>query len=609
MLKLLYLVMLVLSVSLLSLSRGEEIYTVWSASHPAFWPTYLTTTLLLLTITLTRGKAEHKLLLIILHSIVSHSFFIIMFPAGKVGVQQVILGRTRLVFDNIASPGFGGAQRGLLSIVYSSLKGQNLQTALSTIFGRMLGVDVYWTHLLLIPMIWGIFIPLAVFLISKTIGLDENVSALAGLLVILFPTSIVWGYESVPNALGYLFFSCFIYFLLRYFQSRGSKSLFLMLIFLVMSTMSHYLAGTVAFSLLLLAYGVQTYSEEKKSSPISAKFTLSVSLIFCTSILPFALAYRRVFYPADTAFFSLNRFREAPLTELILPFLLGSYFDFISRSAIITALIFGMAPLLGLIAMIYVLKVKNGKISGKANYPSALFLFLGFLLLVGIDRIVKFFMIRVPFIEVDRLWVFRDLIAIPFTTFLIHKVLTFSKKIFSKLRFFTSSYTKRTMNFGSIATYALAVILLSGWIAMSVYYAYPRNSPLQTTTYEIEAVKYVDQTTPEQYIVIGDQWIIFAGQMFVGTKNPRAFYFPHTDPHGMTFFIQLRNNPTNETLIDAMDTNNATVAYFIIEKPRIGSEKYTQIIQQAQQNKVQTYKVFCHPENEEKLRIFYYRKP
>ena len=70
----------------------------------------------------------------------------------------------------------------------------------------------------------------------------------------------------------------------------------------------------------------------------------------------------------------------------------------------------------------------------------------------------------------------------------------------------------------------------------------------------------------------------------------------------------MKNNPSNETLIEAMKTNNATVAYFIIEKPRLGTETYNALINKAQQNNLHTYKIFYYPEGEEKLRIFYYQK-
>jgi len=414
----------------------------------------------------------------------------------------------------------------------------------------MFGVDVFWSHLLLVPLLWGIFVPLIAFMILKTLGASERVSVLSGLVVSLFPTSIIWGYESIPNGFGYLFFFCFIYFLLKYLQSNKTKILFLVVVFLAASTLSHYLAGTVALSLLILAYSVKNYIKEKERSPISAKLTLLVSFIFCTSILPFALAYRTLFYPSANTYFSLNRFRETPLTEMVLPLLLGSYFDLISRDAIITTLIFGIAPLLGLLVMLYILRFKTNEMSGKAIYPCILFLFLGFLLVVAVDRVVKFFMIRVPFVEIDRFWVFRDLIAAPFFTLLIGKSIIFAQKMFSKNSFFIFSRSKRTINF----------------------------------------------------------WIIFAGQMFVGIVNPRAFYFSHVDPRGISMFIKMKSNASNEALIEAMKINNATVAYFVIEKPRLGTETYSSIINQAQQNNLQTYKIFYYPEGEEILRIFYHKR-
>ncbi|MFQ6064324.1 MAG: hypothetical protein ACE5L6_02495 [Candidatus Bathyarchaeia archaeon] len=55
--------------------------------------------------------------------------------------------------------------------------------------------------------------------------------------------------------------------------------------------------------------------------------------------------------------------------------------------------------------------------------------------------------------------------------------------------------------------------------------------------------------------------------------------------HGI--FIEMENNPTNQTLKEAMKTNNATTAYFIIEKPRPGTEEYNRITQQAKQNNLQ----------------------
>jgi len=75
----------------------------------------------------------------------------------------------------------------------------------------------------------------------------------------------------------------------------------------------------------------------------------------------------------------------------------------------------------------------------------------------------------------------------------------------------------------------------------------------------------------------------------------------------MNFLIEMRSAPSNETLAEAMKTNNATVAYFVIEKPRLGTKTYNQIIQRAQQNGVPVYRTFSY-KGEERLRIFYHVK-
>jgi len=95
---------------------------------------------------------------------------------------------------------------------------------------------------------------------------------------------------------------------------------------------------------------------------------------------------------------------------------------------------------------------------------------------------------------------------------------------------------------------------LSGKISLSVYWAYPYWAPLLTLSYEIDTVKYFDETTKQKYIVKSDQWIIFAEQMFARTYNPLAFYFAPIDSRGVSLFIQMKTNPTNETLIEAMKT-------------------------------------------------------
>ena len=625
-LRLLYLLMFALLICFLFLSRSGEVHTVWEVMHPAFIPMFFVTTFLLLAVIFSSETIEYKLLFTILHSILSHSFFVIIFPAGNVGLQQSYLGATRPVFDNMISHGLGWTREGLLLKIYVSLRGENLQTAFSVIFARMFGVDVYWSHLLLVPLLWGIFIPVATFMSSKTLGASEKISVLSSLLVSLFPANIIWGAASISNGLSYLFFFCFTYSLLKYIDSNKVKDLFLVTTFFFASFLSHYLAGTIALCFLILAYSVKTYEKQKASSPISARFMLLLTLVFCASIMPFALIYRRFFYPWANTYFSLQKLCELPFTGKVLSLLLGSYFDLISREAYITTLIYGMPTLLGLIGLTYILTASVKKSPKRSINPSLLFLSLGLLMVLVGDRIVKLFMANVPFVEVERLWLFRDFLLVIFTALIIGAGVQKMRALFIMLSKNTTAYLRKTSfalvfskassvftrsrfvncaSLGSVLAYILVFTIVSGWITASVYYAYPHWGPLQTTSYEIEAAKYIDETTNRTYIIICDQWMIFAGEMFVGINNQRAYYFSHVDQRGVTLFIKMKNNPLNETLAEAIEINNATTVYFIIEKPRLGTEEYNRIKSQAQQNGLETYKVFYYRE-EEKLRIFYY---
>ena len=607
--RILYLFMVALSFFMLFMSRAGEVHTVWEVMHPAFIPTFFATTLLLLGIVFSSENLSYKLFFIIVLSILSHSFFVIIFPAGDVGGQQLSLSATRLVFDNVTLHGAAkGPMENILLQMYQWSRGINFQTALNVILARMFGVDVYWSHILLVPLLWGVFIPIAAFAATKTLSGNENVSVLSSLLVSSSPFSVYWGTISVPNSVGYIFFFYSLFFFLKYISSNKSNATFLMVAFSLISFLSHFLTGIMSFSFLLLAIILKTYEKEKDTSPITARISLLVSFIFSVTLLPLSLGYHRVFHHIRS-YFGLDRLYGLSIGETIGSLLIGEYVHFDIRKA----LVYGIVPLVGLICMIYLLS-NTRKSQNQKFHTCILFLSLGFLMVFIDYRILRFFMVNVPFRE-ERLWLFRDFILVPFIaiaaggviTFLLGKKPNILGKLWSKLRLPSSSGLSTHVNVKSTAAYILVLILISGSTTASLLYGYPHWAPLQTTSYEVEAASHIDKTTNERYIVICDQWMVFAGGAVVGVRNPSAYYFFYADPHGVALFIEMKQNPTNETMIEAMKTNNATTAYFIIEKPRLGTEEYNRIKSQATQNGLPTYKTLDY-EDEEKLTIFYYRK-
>jgi len=218
----------------------------------------------------------------------------------------------------------------------------------------------------------------------------------------------------------------------------------------------------------------------------------------------------------------------------------------------------------------------------------------------------------------ERLWVFRDFIAVPFVALAIYAVVSSLKTLLkatslptlSLARLKALSKAKILRVFSLLFTLNILIpVVLGGWITLSLSAAYPQVAPLQTTWYELEAVKYIEENTDEKYVVIGDIWTIFAGEMIVGIFNPTAYYFGEHDPRGYDLFSKMRRDPSPQVMIEAMNQTgtNTIVAYFIVTEPRIDPEEYNRIIQQAQQNGLQTYKIFYYPEGQEKLRVFIYQ--
>jgi len=591
-------------------SRSVEVRTVWEVLNPLFIPLYFITSFLLISIVFSRGSVEYKLLFIIIHSILSHSLFVVIFPAGDVGAQTLTSANSRLVYENVSIDGWPVSlppTSNILSRIYYWFRGINFQTALSVMFARMFGVDIFWSHLWLVPILWGMFIPVAAFMVSRAVGIGEKASLIAGLVVSLFPSTIYYGAVSVPNSIGFIFLFFTLYFALGYL-SNGLRSLLLLLIFSFFSSLSHFLTGVLSLSLLLLVTAVKKYGEEKDKSLKAARVLWFVSFVFSASLLPLSLLYQRFLFPFYT-YFSLDRLNGLSGADVALLFLFGEYVNF----SIYGAVLHMLGSVLGFFGMIWCLRFEAKKNCGRCSHAGSIFLFTAFLMCLADYRILKLFIVGVPFNE-ERIWVFRDLLAVPFLALLIDGIARYLHekvpKTLNKLGFPSLTVSNFGIKLHSLAIHILIFIAISGWLTVSFYYGYPHYGPLQVTSYELDAVRFIEMTTTERYVVIADQWFIFAGQMLVGVNNPHGFYFDPKDPRGAELFIQMELNTSTRIMTEAMKYNNATVAYFIIEKPRLGIETYNNIIQQAQQNNLQTYPggIFYY-KGEEKLRIFYYRKP
>ncbi len=615
--ELLYIFLIALSFYLLIASRTGEARTVWQVLHPAFIPTLFVTTSLLLAILFSSEKTTNKMMFVIIHSILLHSFFPIVFPAGDLSGQQTVLGRTRRVFDNTVLHGLSGwPTRTLQIFIVEMFDGINLQAALSTIFARMLSIDIFYVHLFLVPVLWGTFVPVAAFLTTKFIGGNDKASILSSLLVSAFPYTVYFGAITVPNSLGFIFFFYALCFTLKYLSSNNSRTSYFMLAFSLFSFLSHYLAGIMSFSLLLLALAFKSYKSKENASSVTARASLAITFLLCASLLPLSFIYLRLFSPAIRTVFTLDKFYELPPEEIGGLFLIGELTYGFDPKTILLVTIGSTFALLYTVYLLY----KSKKNSVAKFRICLLFLFSAFLIVLIDYRILKLFMDRLPLNE-ERLWVFRDFIAVPFVALAIYGMVSSLKaileaysspkisianlKVLSKINFFRVLALLSTLN-------VVIPVILGGWITLSLNAAYPQWAPLQFTWYELEAVKYIEESTTEKYVVIGDIWTIYAGEMIVGIRNPDAYYFGENDPRGYNLSTQMQEDPSLQIMIEAMNQTgtDTTIAYFIVTEPRLdvdparAREKFNSTISKARQNGLPVYATFGN----RKLYIFRHEK-
>ncbi len=489
--------------------------------------------------------------------------------------------------------------------------GINFQAALSTIFARMLSIDIFSVHLFLVPVLWGVFIPIASFLTTKTLGGDAKTSVLASLLVSAFPYTTYFGAISVPNSIGFIFFFFSLYFMLKYLASQHSKIAYWMITFSIFSFLTHYLTGVMSFSLALLTAAFKTYESERESPSLSARVSLLVSFLFCMSLLPLSFIYLRLFGTTANPVFTLDKLYELPLEEIVGLLFLGELTYGFDLQAIFLIVI---GPALGLLWMIYLLQKIRRNPTAKFRTQIS-FLFLAFILVLIDYRVLKLFMKGLP-LNAERLWVLRDFLAAPCVALAICTAASALKTFLKAPSFASPSITKSkklsSINISHAATLLLTLnilipLVLGGWITVSLTTAYPQVAPLQTTSYELEATRYIEENTMEKYVVIGDLWTTFAGGMIVGTRNPDAFYFGEHDPRGYTLFARMSREPSPEVMMVAMNQTGAdsTVAYFIVTEPRLGTEEFNNVVSRTQQEEQLT---LVRTFGEGKLYVFRYRK-
>jgi len=564
-----YLALFVYMVYLLLMSRTPTTAPLWAVFNPAYLGVYFVMTLLLLALIAKKGNSNLRLGLLILHCIVSHIFWVALYET-RMGFDYWIGGWVSRGAYSGEVPQWNifTASAPLVRIFHFSQ--MVLSPYMSALSARMFFIDVYWTHLLFMPLIWGVFVPIVAYSVSKMLCKDERTALTVALLTMIIPSFISWGSRTVSNSFSILLYFFTIYLMLRYLSGKGN--IILIGFFAALALLEHALVGVISFSVVIILFFYKKYLIEKTARLNRSKFLL----VFLLSILllPISLYVRRwTTYPEIGGTPSLQPLLRLPGYDAFLLLIFGDYASMKFSEAFVS----GIVPLIGLIGLIY---VAFNKSEPAFNKKMSRFLLLIFVLILIEYEITKCFMINIPF-SPERIWALRDFLAILFFPVALGKVGGFLLKEEAKLE-----AVKHKINLSRAREFFVKGIVMLSVAALTtavLFTAYPNTTVVLVTGYELEAVKFIEATTNETYIVIAQEYVTWAGSSLVGLANPRAFYSPaYSPPPGYAPRVPTKGNGSllelyNKMLEDpsllyiyrARQITNASIVYTILTKSYI----------------------------------------
>jgi len=570
-----YLSLLVFFIYLLLKFRTPTTEAMWTLFNPSYLSVFFAMTFLLLLLIAEKGKSSLKLVLIVSLSVVANIFFVTLYE-------------TRYGFDNwIGAWGARGAYTGEvlqwnlfsplpfsptnLAIILFHAMQMVLSPYVSALLSRMFFIDLYWIHLLFVPVIWGIAVPVIAYGISEQICKGERTHLMAALLTVAIPILVAWGARTVSQSFAFILYFLGVYLLIRYLRGKLNVGWVLFVVF--MASLEHAVVGLIFLSMVIIAYFYKKYQTGE---------TTRQKLIFWSayiiSIFPLILslyARRWTTYPQIGGTFSL-----VPLTRLtgydaFLQLIFGDYASMKFSDAFVQ----GIVSLVGLIALVYVVLNKH---EPSYNKNLSRFLLLIFVLILIEYEIVKNFMVNIPF-GPGRILTLKDFLAVPFFPAAMVAVLNFLSKGEPVGKAIKSSISLSLIR-GAFVKF-VSILSIAALVTAAVYVAYPPGSGVFVTGYELEAVKYVEATTRERYVVICQESVAWAGATIVGLANPRAFYTPAYGPapgyappvptSGPGSLYELYGKmievPSVLYLYRAKQMNNATVVYLILTRSKLGA--------------------------------------
>jgi hypothetical protein len=544
-------------------TTGQAIRSPWWVVPKEFFLFYFLATVILLIITLYGRRPGKTLLLVIIHYFLSSSVVLIVYRLGY-GFDPFIHQATERVIFN----------RGFILPKPFYYIGQY---SLVVILAKIFSLKVEVIDKILVPVLFSITIPTTIYYVFKKITTKNILNTALPLTLLLIPFSSF--IVTTPQSLANIFTSMIIITSLVYVALKKPTNWLLILIILTLATLLiHPLAGIP--SLIFLGLLVCLPYIKKQADWKNFIQVMVFLIIFLASglIIP--------------VIFTLNSF----LTK---------------SSSIISWRIFSIPDLVQTFnfAIPYSKNHFNLIFDLVYWYGKNVFLFIIFIALISIilllfkKRFKTFYIYPLVFIILIINYLLLQL-TIDFS-FLIEyertnypaRVLEISFYFLLPLIFYAFFQLFKRALAGTLLIKLAVILILSLFITSSMYITYPRDDDYHLdrgyniTQADINAVRYINETAPKNYIVLANQMTSVAAikefgfaKYYPAQDDSEKLYFyypiPTGDPLYQYYLDMVYQKPTKALALEAGSLVGVDTVYLILDSYWW---KFDQLVEEAKQ--------------------------
>jgi len=575
---------------LLDSRTGEMIFSIWDAIPKEFLIAYFVTGFLLIAFILNSdGRPEIKLLFITIFLLITSMSLAIIYEIGFGSDSWLLLGYERVVIEEGRSD---------LGDFFALLEGRGEIIMVVTLV-KLLNLDVYWLHILFIPLMWSFFVPIITYEIAKLVKPnDDNFAILCVFSIFMFPLLTYYGSFQVPQTLGFFFFYFALFLWYRYLIERNNWRFFFALIATGASGINHPLIGAIMVISIPTILFIKKIEISNKKTPANlpdikkqVKKMLILALIM-SSVMPILLIIMK-----PVVFVNHLTTPKDWLTII-----LGPYIKLFSTATKTDYLLYNITHIVGLLFGLIGLIIARNKVNRRL-YLLSVFLVA---LLFFDYLILNYSMENLPF-EPYRFFGIMGLVLIPYVamgliatakalkTFLLN-LFNLSSKTFSRLtkrksryavssrvfknmkynykKYLKRSRSKNKADLSTVFAVFLGCIIITSLITMVTYRAFPKNDSIgrgwaSITDYEYDAIKYIDETTQVPYVVLSDEVIGNVGfGMFSNESDDYDRWCRNwSDLYPIWLDIiyeSVTRTPSLDFFQKALNISNSEICYFII---------------------------------------------